>query len=582
MQQLPWAALAATAILTTASHGQTCLFSADFESGSLPAGWQSSTSTIIATGEDTPAWIVGNSAQANAGGFFPVPDAPIGNRFAMTNDDAPPCDCDLGEATLETAVIDLSGQFNIALDLRAHHDQALGGGEAWIDFSVDGGAWTPFVQVPAASGWQHHTFNMNLLGGTSALRLRLRWSDNGSWASGFAIDDFCIRGWLTHDLAITGARIGDDLASPFAAGTNGLGYRLLPLEQSRAMAVSIDLHNRGSAALYDVDVTVVVQQNGVDHGSYQAVPIDTLLSGSRATVVVTTDWAPDALGDVAFTASALSPTGEEDGSDNSAAALLTMTGPGWDDGYGTMALDGGQVQGSIGSELGFIAANRFELTNNGSTAFGASAVLGTDSQVGEFVRAILMDGNLAFLDTSTRHEITEADIDLAWGGGPLYLPFSTAPVLPAGDYFVGFQRLTGSGRVSVATSGNCVAGASAFMEGNTFDITWTTAAPMVRLHLNEYLVGVSEVGLHPRMDLTIQPQPMSEGGTIGLFLRTNDRVSLRLLDALGRTVKQIGTLSLYAGAHALPLDVELLPAGTYFLEATGATAKGIVPVMVVR
>lgn len=580
MQLLPWTALAATAILATASHGQTCLFSADFENGFLPAGWQSSTTTIIATGEDTPAWTVGNSAQANAGGFFPVPDAPIGNRFAMANDDAPPCDCDMQEVTLETAAIDLSGQFNIALDLRAHNDQSLGGGEAWIDFSSDGGGWTPFVEVPAATGWRHHTFNMNLLGGTSELRLRFRWSDNGNWASGFAIDDICIRGWLTHDLAITSTRIADALTSPFASSANGLGYRLLPLEQSRAMAVSIDLHNRGEAPLYDVAVSVLVNQGGVDHGPYSAESVDTILSGARVTVVVNTDWIPDAQGDVTFTASALSPTGEQNASDNSAVAQMTMTGPGWDDGYGTMALDGGQVQGSLGSELGFIAANRFELTNGGSTAFGASAVLGTDSQVGEYVRAILMDVNLAYMDTSTRHTITEADIDLAWGGGPLYLPFSTAPVLPVGDYFVGLQRLTGSGRVSVATSGNCVEGTSAFMEGNTFDITWTTSAPMVRLHLNEYLVGVPEIS--HRMGLSVQPQPMSGNGTIGLFLSANDRVTLRLRDALGRMVQLIGTHPLAAGGNALPIDVERLPAGTYFLEATGANAAGAIPVVVVR
>lgn len=582
MQQLPWAALAATALIATATYGQSCLFTADFEGGSLPAGWQSSTAAVIATGETTIAWTVGSSAQANAGGFFPVPDAPIGNRFAMVNDDAPPCDCDLTEATLETSTIDLTGQFNLALDLRAYHDQSLGGGEAWIDFSANNGAWTPFAEIPAGSGWQQHTFNFNLLGGIGNLRLRFRWSDNGNWASGFAIDDLCIRAWLMHDLAITDTRVGDATASPFSVGTNGLGYRLLPLEQSRPMALSVDLHNRGAAALSDVAVSVMVRQNGVDHGPYSSPPLETLGSGLRSTVVVPTDWAPDALGDVTFTATALSPTGEENGSDNEGTAVMTMTGPGWDDGYGTMALDAGQIQGSFGSESGFITANRFELISSGSTAFGASTVIGTDSQVGEYVRAIIMDVNFAFIDTSTRHAITDADIDLAWGGGPIYLPFTTEPVLPAGDYFVGLQRLTGTGRVSVATSGNCTQGASVVMEGNSFDITWTTASPMVRLHLNQYLVTVPESEVSGRMSLSIHPQPMSGEGTIALFLRSTERMTLRLRDAMGRSVKELGAVTLNAGSHTLPINLDGLPNGTYLLEASGVSLSGVTPVILVR
>src|SRR5690606_12491513 len=119
-----------------------------------------------------------------------------------------------------------------------------------------------------------------------------------------------------------------------------------------------DLQNLGIARLYDVLVSVIATQNGVDHGPYAAVPLDSINSGQRATVVVQTDWAPDALGTVTYTATASSLTGEDDAADNSANSVLTMTGPGWDDGYGTMALDAGSAQGNIGSDLGFIAANR--------------------------------------------------------------------------------------------------------------------------------------------------------------------------------------------------------------------------------
>lgn len=545
----------------------TCVWSQDFEQG-IPSDW--STNQVErqdpdgeGLGEFVPAFRAGTASEANAGGFFPVPDAPIGNRFAMANDDAAPCNCDLDSAVLATPSIDLSGVFNIALDLRVFHTRALGGGEARIEFSANGGDWLLFETIPSGAAWQHLTYDMALLGGISDLRLRFNWSDSANWASGFALDDLCIRERLVYDLAISGTRLGDATASPFATGDNGLGYRLLPLEQTRPIALSVDLHNLGTARLYDVAVSVIATQNGVDHGPYTAIPLDSINSGERATVVVQTDWAPDALGEVTYTAASSSLTGEDDAADNSANTVLTMTGTGWDDGYGTMALDAGSAQGNLGSDLGFIAANRFELNAPG-TAYGISAVLGTDSQQGELIRAIIMDANFAFIDTSERRAITAEDIDLAWGSGAIRLPFANAPSLTAGDYFVGLQRLSGSGRVSVATSGNCPEGAAAFMEGITFDITWSTAAPMMRLHLDELGVGIPAIVAGPPYALSVFPHPLTAEGFWRLSGPVAGAVRLRLLDMSGRLVKGWSTRP-QPGAQALSFGA--LPDGAYVLEA---------------
>lgn len=545
----------------------TCIWSQDFEQG-LPADW--STNQVErqgpngeGLGEFVPAFRAGTASEANAGGFFPVPDAPIGNRFAMANDDAAPCNCDLDSAVLATPSIDLSSVFSIALDLRVFHTRALGGGEARIEFSANGGDWLVFETIPSGAGWQQLTYNLSLLGGVSDLRLRFNWSDSANWASGFALDDLCIREQLVHDLAITGARLGDATASPFVTSDNGLGYRLLPLEQSRPLALTVDVHNLGIARLHDVAVSVIATQNGVDHGPYAAIPLDSINSGDRATVVVQTDWAPDALGEVTYSATASSPTGEEDAADNSANAVVTMTGQGWDDGYGTMALDAGSAQGNLGSELGFIAANRFELSAPG-TAYGISAVLGTDSQQGELIRAIIMDASFAFIDTSERHAITAEDIELAWGSGAIRLPFVNTPSLAAGDYFVGLQRLSGNGRVSVATSGNCPEGAAAFMEGITFDITWSTASPMVRLHLDELGVGIPALTGGQPSTLSVFPQPLSTEGYWRLSEPVGGAVRLRLLELSGRLVRAWGAW-VQPGAQAL--SIGSLPAGAYVLEA---------------
>ncbi len=552
-------------------RNSTCLWSEGFEAG-IPGGWftnqvERQSASGEGLGEFVPAFTAGTAADANRNGFFPVPDAPVGNRFAMANDDAAPCNCDLSEAMLETPSIDLSGATAIALDLRVHHTQALGGGEAWIDISLNGGEWQALHQLPSGPDWQRLTFSMNELAGSGDARLRFRWSDNNQWASGFAIDDLCLRARLTHDLAVTGVLLGNATQSPFTVGNNPLGYRLLPLEQARAMTVSVDLHNLGTDALDAVTVQVVARQGGVDHGPYSAV-IGTIASGARAIAVIPTDWVPDALGTVTYTATADAPTGEDDPSDNEGTATMTMTGAGWDNGYGAMALDHGQVQGAFVVENGFIAANRFEVAG-GSTALGVSAVLGTEAEVGSFVRAILMDANFSFVDTSTRHAITPEDIDLAWGGGALYLPFTQATTLSAGDYFVGMQHLSGHGRGAIALSGNCPTGAAALMVGTSFDITWTTATPMVRLHLSDYGVAVPDLSMNRPTGPMVHPQPLAGLGTLAFHVSEPGAYALRIRDTAGRLVQQKSLGGLSAGRHQWPLDAAALPAGAYVLELLG-------------
>ncbi len=565
---LPLAALVLGQTASAQSRQSSCFWSEDFEQG-IPADWSTNqverlTPSGVGLGEFIPAFTSGIASDANAGGYFPVPDAPVSNRFAMANDDAPPCNCDLDSAVLATPVIDLSGIFNAALDLRVHHAQALGGGDAWIDFSINGTDWQPFEVIPAGPGWQQLTFNMNLLGGISTLQLRFRWSDNGAWASGFAVDDLCIRETLVHDLAVTQLRIGDESVSPFTTGANGVGYRMLPLEQSRPLSVSADLHNLGSAPLFNTVVTLTAQQNGTDHGPFQSAPIDTLLSGERTTVVVQSDWAPDALGEVTYTAIAGSPTGEEDANDNQSVATITITGPGWDGGYGAMAIDGGVVEGAARSSEGFIAAVRFELVNEGSTARGISAVIDPNSQVGQEVRGIIMDANFSFIDTTSRHAISPADIEAALLGLPLYLPFPTPPTLSAADHFAGLQRLVGSGPVGVLTSGNGPIGAAAFMEGLTFDIDWLTAMPMVRLHLSDYGVGVVNSPL-TEPGSRIYPMPVHGHAVVEHAFRGSGQARMVVRDAAGRELLREELGAVQKGAQSIGLDLSPLANGAYTL-----------------
>ena len=140
-----------------------------------------------------------------------------------------------------------------------------------------------------------------------------------------------------------------------------------------------------------------------------------------------------------FTATSIEA--DNDPLNNVGSAFMRITGPGWEGGYGAMARDEGDAQGVVGGEGIFIAINRMELAHDGTIPLGITAWISAGSDDSTVVRAILFDDQLAFLDTSARHTVTEQDLIDAAQGGLLHLLFSAPEERPAGDYFVGLQRL---------------------------------------------------------------------------------------------------------------------------------------------
>jgi len=575
--------LVATAIASTAwqqGHAQSCFLSADFEDGIIPAGWANSIVSIVSSGEPTSAWTVGTAAQANANTFFPVMDVPIGNRFVMANDDAQPCDCTMDEVYLTTPELDLTGRTNVALECRVFHEMTLGGGEAQIEASTNGSDWTVLDTLGAVEGnWQNVFLDLSAYDGEAFFQLRFHWSDGGNWASGFAVDDVCIHERNTVDLSVLDVRFGNDTASAFDLNDQGLRYTRLPLEQAGATIVSVEVMNRGTTTVQNIGADAAIDLDGTPQGTFSSPELSELAPGERATLVVTTGWTATGTGTLTAHVTLTQNGTDDDPSDNVGSTGQQITGPGWDDGYGAMACDEGVVQGSKGSSLGFIAANRMEIVNEGSSARGASAVIGVDSQVGEVIRMILMDANFAFIDTTARDTITQQDIDLAYGGAAIYLPFTTAPTLSIGDYFVGCQRLSGTGYVSVSTSGNCPEGISAFMVGSAFDITWSTAVPMVRLHVNDYGVGVAEAPVASDTELTTYPNPMDHSGRIVFNSTTGGPAYIHVYNAMGSAVRSIPLGNVPSGITSLDLETSGLSSGAYVLHLvlpTGTQARRIV------
>jgi hypothetical protein len=568
-------------------QAQGIFFSADFNDGNWPgtfdlgAAVEQRSPEGVGTGEFVPAWRIGTATDANAGGFFEVPDVPVGNRFAMANDDAEPCNCDLQNVSLTFTAPSFVGRSGIALECRVFHDQALGGGDAYIEVSYLGGSWTQLATVPVnAQEWQPLVVNLSAYDGFNNIRIRFRWSDNGQWASGFAVDDIVLRERGAVDLSVEEVFTYDPTADPFTLGDQALRYTLLPLEQAAPMHVAAEVMNRGIQALTGFSVSASLALNGTVQVSRDSTLTATLLPGERTVVLLPMQWIPTSIGQVVATFSVTTTAADEDPSNNSGGADLGITGPGWDGRYGAMARDNGQLQGTMGGSFPFIALTRLEMANPGSTARGVSAYITSNSAVGEAMRAILFNSDFAFVDSSARHVLTQEDLDRAWVGESLYLSFAEQVVLSAGDYFAGMQHLDGDGEVYIGLSGNAPIGASVLMQGPTFVVDYLRTAPMVRLHLNGFGVGLNELGSTQNGSLFVYPVPLNGNGTVRFELSTTASVALRVLDMSGRVVwlEELGHLP--QGQHTAGLITHGLADGLYTVEVRSATERFLSKVVV--
>jgi hypothetical protein len=569
--------LVAASILTACVHAQggpkaaACFWSVDFELG-MPLNWdigpmvERQTSFGDSLDEFVPAWTIGTAAEANANGSFPVRDQPAGNRFLMANDDALPCNCTMADAAVTTGPIDLTGRTGTGLSFRYFHEMTLGSGPARVEFSTNGSDWELLAELPAQQGeWQDFFADLGIYDGEPAFQLRFRWSDGGGWASGFALDDLCFRELVQNDLAITRTFTHDATISPFLTGDQSLRYRMLPLEQAGPFTVAAEVVNLGRSTQQNVVLEGAIALNGVVQGAWISEMLAELQPGQRAILTVPTGWTPGAVGEVVVTTTVNGGVGDDDPADNMATAAMRITGAGWDAGYGTMAVDEGLAETEMTGTGFWIAANRMEVRNPGSLARGISVVVSSSSAVGGRVRAVLLDEDLTVVDTAMRHTLTQADLDLGWAEGPLYMAFDTPVELEPGDYFVGIQQLDEDSPMVIRTAGTSPIGAAVRMDGLTFDVSYVDATPMVRLHLSDYNVGIAE-GPAPGRTVGIHPVPMADNGWITFELTGTDRTHLRLLDAAGRTVHERDLGLLPAGPNRVPVDVAGLAEGVLLVE----------------
>jgi hypothetical protein len=142
----------------------------------------------------------GNGDDANVGNFYPTGEH---TQFAMTNDDAclpansaPNADnnCDLSLERLVLPELDFTGQSGMWILFEYYHDGNYGGGDAYVELSTDGGNSWEDISGPLAKAeaWQTAAYDLSSYEDSTSVNIRIVWSDNTSWASGFAVDDIVV------------------------------------------------------------------------------------------------------------------------------------------------------------------------------------------------------------------------------------------------------------------------------------------------------------------------------------------------------------------------------------------------------
>ncbi|MBK6901678.1 MAG: choice-of-anchor J domain-containing protein [Saprospirales bacterium] len=172
-------------------------FNENFEGG-MPSGW-----TVVTAATDG-GWLVGNSGDLSSSSFG-IPDN--GGQFAATNDDGCGQVCDKLNDILVLPAVDLTSVTDLVLVFDAYFADLTYQGvveNAYVSYSLDGGTtWTNLFELSGnPTDWQTITVDLTPLVGNAAVTLGFRFSDNGGWLYGYAIDNVLVYKPYDYDVKL--------------------------------------------------------------------------------------------------------------------------------------------------------------------------------------------------------------------------------------------------------------------------------------------------------------------------------------------------------------------------------------------
>lgn len=447
---------------------------------SLPSGWTSKS--------PEGKFKTGDADDANAGGYFPVPDIP-GNVFAMANDDV--CNCDMSNIRLISPTFDLSGLTDMVLRFNAYHDKNWGGGDATAQISTDGGStWNTLKVLNSSTNWQYYVLDLSAYTGNSNVKVKFQWSDNGTWASGFAVDNVVVDELLANDLRVEKVWTSEM--------KKDLEYTMLPLDQAQKMKVGARIKNNGHDLQTNTKAAATLTRKGqvLFDDTTNSMDLDSM---QRSAFWAQTSFKPDSLGVHKLRMEAFSDQAEGYAPDNVMSDSVELT-------CDRMARDRGDYNGSSwgggtysnGDHIGFEAANLFGIRND-EKAQGVSFLLDSASEAGAKVRGILYKLDTAsnsFDSLAVTPTYTIKSSDVSSISSPVWteIPFDSAIALDSGSFYLaGFALVdSSSGKAELGASGIVPHNTAYFREDTSSNWTDVNNTPMVRLMTAPFQIGLLE------------------------------------------------------------------------------------------
>ena len=565
------------------------LLTEDFQgvTGSMPAGLPSGWSTnqvVQADGSNGNAFKTHNSTTANGGGYWPVPQVGTGNKFAGANDDNTPCDCDMVDAYVQSPSMDFSAASNIAISFDIFHDGNFGGGDATLQISTDGGATFNIRSIGIdETGASIDVFPLDqdywqsiivpLYDVTAAnVIIRFQWTDAGSWASGFAVDNVIVGELPANDIRVVKTKTGDWNQANFGLGV--WDYNRVPVTQVSPVHATSVIFNGGTSDQADATMSYEVTFNGTPVAGSPFAADQTsasFLSLDKDTISVSTTWTPSAVGTIQVTATSSSTTGDDVASNNTGTASMEIT----DFTYGR---DGNAAQAFVGPTSDFEIGNLFDIYADDQFG-GIDVAIGAGSAAGDPIlgRIYLWEGFDAagdpiFTDIgieTLEYIFTGNEFNSVGGSDFVTLPFASAVTLNADNtYLVVVSCVTGT-RIPVSGSNEWVV--SWLYDGTAWGATGSV--PMVRLNSDES-ASVASVNGATAFELgQNMPNPSNGNTTIVYNLPSNERVTLTVRDMTGRVVAVSNEGVKPAGKNMISLNTSAFGAGVYTYTITAGSSS---------
>jgi hypothetical protein len=540
---------------TTASGNRVVVLQENFEGvmDALPAAVPNTWMTNMVTDDtditETPAFKIFDAATANAGGYWPVPEISMtdANKFAAANDDPAPCDCDLSNAWLETPILDFTGLTNMALYFDIFHDQNFGGGDAEVAVSTDGGVTFSIVPVVLNDTtttlnvdeqfWQSVIIPLYQFDNMSNIQIRFQWSDNGEWASGYAVDNVVVQEMMANDLLANKVVFGN-WDNPTVEG-GLLDYKQIPLNQVSPIQVTAVIGNGGINEAEAVNVLCSVTQNLVLAEYFGSASSTILPSLGKDTLVAVSTFTPTELGDIMITATPISDS-LVDGNPANDMAVNNMEITEFV--YGR---DNGICQLFYGNSTNYEFANLYDIQTEDQ--FGAIEVALRFAAGGEgsLIKGLIYEfqgldaaGAPVLVDTgfeTIEYAVTTEDDNIAGESKIITLPIlaTGGATLEAGKTYL--VSVLSTAETDIAVSGFNTWPGSWFHDGTSWG--WTYGIPMVRLNSDESLaVGVMENESMNISQMQVVPNPAMDHSQIQIQSSIGGMAAIQISNALGQKI----------------------------------------------